>query len=54
LHEKIFAAGVFQEELIKHSLRREHFWSRSFCLLTTGGVPIEVIKRYIESQGKET
>jgi REP element-mobilizing transposase RayT len=28
------------------------FWSRSFCLLTTGGVTTEVIRRYIESQGK--
>lgn len=31
----------------------EYFWSRSFCLLTTGGAPIEVIKKYIESQGRE-
>ncbi|MFB6367933.1 IS200/IS605 family transposase, partial [Paenibacillus elgii] len=22
-----------------------------FCLLTTGGAPIEVIKKYIENQG---
>jgi len=27
--------------------------SRSFCLLTTGGAPIEIIKKYIESQGKK-
>ena len=27
------------------------FWSRSFCLVTTGGASIDVIKRYIESQG---
>ena len=32
-------------------LWKEYFWSRSFCLLTAGGAPIEVIKRYIESQG---
>ena len=37
---------------IKESLWKENFWSRSFCLLTTGGVSIEVIKRYIESQGE--
>ena len=37
---------------IRLKLWREYFWSRSFCLLTTGGVPIEVIKRYIESQGE--
>jgi putative transposase len=37
---------------IKHQLWKEYFWSRSFCLITTGGVPIEVIKKYIENQGK--
>ena len=34
-------------------LWKEYFWSRSFCLLTTGGAPIEVVKRYIESQGEK-
>lgn len=38
---------------IKQNLWKEYFWSRSFCLLTTGGAPIEVIKRYIESQGEK-
>jgi putative transposase len=37
---------------IKQNLWKEYFWSRSFCLLTTGGVPIDIIKRYIESQGE--
>jgi putative transposase len=39
--------------IVKKSLWKEYFWSRSFCLLTTGGAPIEVIKRYIESQGEK-
>ena len=38
---------------IKQQLWKEYFWSRSYCLFTTGGEPIEVIKRYIKSQGKE-
>ena len=38
---------------IRKKLWKEYFWSRSFCLLTSGGVPIEVIKRYIESQGEK-
>ncbi len=38
---------------IRGSLWKDYFWSRSFCLLTTGGAPIEVIKRYIESQGEK-
>ncbi|CAB3390877.1 IS200/IS605 family transposase [Kyrpidia spormannii] len=39
-------------EIRKH-LWKEYFWSRSFCLLTTGGAPMEVIKKYIESQGEK-
>lgn len=38
---------------IRQKLWKEYFWSRSFCLLTTGGAPIEVIRRYIESQGRK-
>ena len=38
---------------IRQKLWREYFWSRSFCLLTTGGAPIEVIRQYIESQGEK-
>jgi len=38
---------------VKDKLWKEYFWSRSLCLLTTGGVPIEIIKQYIESQGGE-
>lgn len=38
---------------IKKQLWKEYFWSRSYCLITTGGVPIEVIKKYIENQGGE-
>ena len=26
-------------------------WSRAYCLLTTGGATIEVIRKYIENQG---
>lgn len=37
---------------IRKHLWKEHFWSRSFCILTTGGAPIEVIRGYIESQGE--
>lgn len=37
---------------IREKLWREYFWSRSFCLLTTGGVTIDIIRKYIESQRK--
>ena len=42
-----------EHPVIRKSLWKEYFWSRSFCLLTTGGAPIEVVKRYIESQGEK-
>ena len=38
---------------IKKQLWKEMFWNRSFCLLTIGGVTIDVIKKYIESQGEK-
>ena len=38
---------------IRQKLWKEHFWSQSFCLLTTDGAPIEVIRKYIESQGEK-
>ena len=37
---------------IRQKLWEERFWSQSLCLLTTGGAPTEVIKKYIESQGQ--
>ena len=27
------------------------FWSRSYCLLSAGGAPIDTIRRYIQNQG---
>ena len=36
---------------IKKLLWNEMFWSRSFCLLTTGGAPADIIPEYIRSQG---
>ncbi|MBJ8154126.1 MULTISPECIES: IS200/IS605 family transposase [Bacillus cereus group] len=38
---------------VKTKLWKEMFWSRSFCLLTTGGSPIDVVKKYIENQGEK-
>lgn len=35
---------------VKQFLWKEMFWSKSFCLLTTGGAPIDLIKRYIQNQ----
>ena len=38
---------------MKEQLWKEMFWSRSFCLLSSGGAPIDVIRQYIEEQGRK-
>lgn len=38
---------------IRRSLWKEMFWSKSFCLLTTGGVTADIIRQYIQSQGEK-
>ena len=37
---------------VKNKLWKLQFWSRSFCLITTGGVTTEIIRSYIENQGE--
>ena len=39
---------------VRKKLWKEMFWSRSFCLLTTGGAPIEIVRKYIDRQGVRT
>ena len=38
---------------IKQKLWKEYFWSQSYCLLTVGDAPLEVLKQYIETQGRK-
>ena len=38
---------------VRSKLWKESFWSKSYCLLTTGGAPVEVIEKYIQSQGEK-
>lgn len=37
---------------IKQKLWKQSFWSTSFCLISTGVATIEIIKKYIETQGE--
>ena len=37
---------------IRSRLYKEAFWSKSFCLISTGEVSIKTIDKYIESQGE--
>ena len=39
--------------IIRQKLWKEMFWSQSFCLLSSGGAPIDVVKQYIENQGQK-
>ena len=38
---------------IRKSLYDEMFWSQSFCLLSTGGTTVDIIKNYIQEQGEK-
>lgn len=42
----------FPEELEQYYWK-PLFWSNSYFILSTGGAPIEIIRQYIEDQGKE-
>ena len=35
---------------ITRALWGEHFWSPSYCVVSAGGAPLEIIKTYIENQ----
>ena len=36
---------------IRQKLWKEKFWLQSFCLISTGGAPLDVLEQYIKSQG---
>lgn len=40
----------FGEELAKAYSKKPVFWSRSYCIISCGDVPLSVIKQYIEQQ----
>lgn len=39
-------------EYLKPFYWKPYFWSRSYCLVSSGGAPIEIIKYYIQNQDK--
>ena len=50
---KSASSRVLKKEFpsMRKQLWQDMFWSRSFCLLSSGGAPIEVIEQYIKEQG---
>ena len=39
---------------VKRKLWRRHFWSPSYCAVSCGGAPLEIVKKYIENQRRPT
>ncbi len=35
---------------IDRVFKKPVFWSRSYCIVSTGGAPLEIVKAYIQSQ----
>lgn len=53
-YKSAFSRLIKQEyPSIKEKLWKESFWSKSFCLISVGGVTIDDIKKYIETQGEK-
>ena len=52
---KSASSRVLKKEFpsIRKQLWQDMFWSRSFCLLSSGGASIEVIQQYIKEQGSK-
>ena len=51
---KTVSSRLIKKKYPKHFKRfywKPALWTRSYCLLTTGGATVEVIKKYIEKQG---
>ncbi len=38
---------------VRKALWGDHFWSPSYCAVTTGGAPLDIVKTYVENQRKE-
>ena len=41
------------EEHLRNYYWESAFWSRSYCIISTGGATIETIEEYIQSQGEK-
>lgn len=38
---------------VKKKLWKDTFWSKSYCLITTGQTTLDQLKKYVENQGKK-
>jgi putative transposase len=37
---------------VRNKLWGEHFWSPSYCAVSCGGAPLEIVAKYIQSQNR--
>jgi putative transposase len=52
---KTVSSRLIRKEFKEHIQKyywKNFFWSPSYCILSVGGAPIEVIKEYIKNQAK--
>jgi putative transposase len=53
---KTVSSRLIRKEFREHLSRiywKPVFWHRSYCLISTGGATIEVLRKYIEEQGSD-
>jgi putative transposase len=53
---KTVSSRLIRRDFRKHVNRfyqKPVFWHRSYCLITTGGATIEILRKYIEEQGSD-
>ncbi|MBM7559706.1 putative transposase [Marinitoga litoralis] len=50
---KSASSRIIKKEFHVYKLWKSSFCSKSYCLLTVGGAPLEILKEYIKSQGSD-
>jgi putative transposase len=53
---KTATSRLLRKEFPEHLSKfywKDSFWSPSYCLVSAGGAPLDIIKKYIENQNKE-
>ena len=52
---KTVSSRLVRKHYIEHISKfyyKPVLWTRAYCLLSSGGAPVDVIKQYIQNQGK--
>lgn len=52
---KTVSSRMIRKEYAKHLEKyywKKALWTRAYCLISAGGAPIDILKRYIQNQGE--